>query len=203
MQGVRTELISSGGRELFFRSNQTSGKAATMNLLRGILERRLRLCHAVFFSFTMVNFILCCQACSCTSNPEVCDGSYIFEGMIAAQYGNASGFDDITYSVDVRNVTKDVDSDLTPGVMVNITTGTNTCGFPDLEVNSTVLFSTTRERDGPYSYSIDTCGSVVLTADDEEYHDLTCSATGLGTATPLLLLVCSTLAMLLHSQPSN
>ncbi|XP_072173556.1 uncharacterized protein [Diadema setosum] len=152
-----------------------------MNLLQGILERRLRLHHAVFFSFTMMNFILCCQACSCMSYPEVCDGSYI----------------------DVTNITKDVDNNLTPGVMVNISTGTHTCGFPDLEVNSTVLFSTTRDRDGSYSYSIDRCGSVVLTPDNEEYRDLTCSATALGTATPLLLLVCSTLAMWLHSQPSN
>ncbi|XP_072173555.1 uncharacterized protein [Diadema setosum] len=183
-----------------------------MNLLQGILERRLRLHHAVFFSFTMMNFILCCQACSCMSYPEVCDGSYIFEGIISTreahlpvstQYGNASGTDDITYSVDVTNITKDVDNNLTPGVMVNISTGTHTCGFPDLEVNSTVLFSTTRDRDGSYSYSIDRCGSVVLTPDNEEYRDLTCSATALGTATPLLLLVCSTLAMWLHSQPSN
>ncbi|XP_072173557.1 uncharacterized protein [Diadema setosum] len=179
-----------------------------MNLLQGILERRLQLRHAVVFSFTMVNFILYCQACKCSFNTEVCDGRYIFQGTITAQYGNSSGFADITYSVDVTNITKDVDNSLTPGVMVNISTGTHTCGFPDLEVNSTVLFSTL-DRDGPNSYRIYRCGSVVQTVDDDAYlpldRDLSCSApaTAMGTATPLLLIVCSALAMWFHSQPFN
>ncbi|XP_071477378.1 uncharacterized protein [Diadema antillarum] len=187
-----------------------------MTLLQGILGRRLRLRHVAIFSLTLGNFILCSQACDCSFQPEVCDGSYIFEGTITAQYGNPLGFADITYSVEVTSITRDYGYSLKPGVMVNISTGTHTCGFPDLEVNWMVLFSTL-DRDGPNNYSIDRCGSVVQTADDEAYmylppdRDLTCSsdpmmpmASGTATtATPLLLLVCGTVAMWFHSKSYN
>ncbi|XP_072173558.1 uncharacterized protein [Diadema setosum] len=173
-----------------------------MTLLQGILGRRLRLRHVAIFALTLGNFILCCQACKCSFQPEVCDGLYIFEGKITAKYGDPSGFADITYSVEVTNIVMDYDYSLTPGIMVNISTATHTCGFPDLEVNWMVLFSTL-DRDGPNSYVIDRCGSVVQTADDDAYlppdRDMTCfsveTASGTATMATPPLLVCGIVAM--------